>query len=149
MISKSSIKYGSWWGVLSSVVLSVIYFVVVSTVSGWNFMIDQFSQYWYFIVSLSIGFGVQIGLYLYLKQLIKHGDTSGRVVAVTGTTSTLSMISCCAHYLVNIIPVLGVTGLASFVGAYQIELFWFGLLMNLSGILFISNRIHKFSQQHE
>ena len=68
----------------------------------------------------------------------------GKVVGVSATTSTAAMISCCAHYLVNIVPILGITGLATFVAQYQINIFWVGLVFNLFGILFISNKIRKF-----
>ncbi len=62
-----SIAYGS----LASGILLGIYFAILSLVSGWSFAKDQFSLFWYFIVSLAIGFGIQIALYAYLKELIK------------------------------------------------------------------------------
>ena len=40
----------------------------------------------------------------------------GKVMVATGTTSGAAMVSCCTHYLVNLLPVLGATGLVSFVG---------------------------------
>lgn len=71
---------------------------------------------------------------------------SGRTVAVTGTTSTLAMISCCAHYLANIVPILGIAGALSVVAAYQVQIFWIGLAFNIFGIVFISNKIIKFKK---
>ncbi|KKR35658.1 MAG: Phenylalanine-tRNA ligase beta subunit, partial [candidate division CPR2 bacterium GW2011_GWC1_39_9] len=47
--------------------------------------------------------------------------------------------------LVNLVPVLGVTGLVTFVTQYQVELFWVGILFNLGGIVYITSRIIKFS----
>jgi Cu+-exporting ATPase len=75
-------------------------------------------------------------------------DMSGKVVAVSGTTSTAAMISCCAHYLTNILPVVGAAGAVALVAQYQIELFWFGLACNLAGILYMGNRVVKFSKAH-
>ena len=137
------------YGALSSSLLLGLYFSVLTFVSGWNFAQDQFAQFWYFIVSLAIGFGVQIGLYVYLKSLIQGGRGSGAVVGVTGTTSTVAMISCCAHYLVNILPVLGVTGIVTIAAQYQTQFFWVGLLFNLAGVLFMVNRIAQFSAGKE
>jgi Cu+-exporting ATPase len=122
------------------------YFAVLAAVSGWEFTLSQFSDFWYFIVSLAAGFGIQIGLYSYLRNAIKAVDMSGKVVAVSGTTSTAAMISCCAHYVTNILPVLGAAGLVALVGQYQIELFWFGLACNLAGIVYMVNRLAKFSR---
>lgn len=129
------------WGTIATLALIAAYFAIVSVVSGFAFAGNQFAQFSPYLVSLAVGFGIQIGLYTYLRQRVRHGG--GSVVAVTGTTSTAAMISCCAHYLVNILPVLGVSAFASFVGAYQVQLFWVGIAFNLAGIAFVSNRIIK------
>ncbi|HEY4504662.1 MAG TPA: hypothetical protein VJI73_02730 [Candidatus Paceibacterota bacterium] len=132
-------------GILASSLLLGVYFAVLSLVSGWGFAQDQFSDFWYFIVSLALGFGVQIGLYVYLRGLIREKHGSGKVLGVTGTTSTATMISCCTHYLANLLPILGTVGIVTFVAQYQVELFWVGLLFNAGGIFYIANRIIKFS----
>jgi Cu+-exporting ATPase len=75
-------------------------------------------------------------------------DMSGKVVAVSGTTSTAAMISCCAHYLTNILPVVGAAGAIALVAQYQIELFWFGLACNVAGIIYMAIRVVKFSRAH-
>jgi len=137
------------YGILASTILLGVYFVVLTLVSGWSFTLEQFGSYWYFIASLAVGFGIQIGLYQYLKVLVHSGQGVGKVVGVSGTTSTASMISCCAHYLVNLVPIIGVTGLATFVAQYQIKIFWVGLAFNIFGIAFISNKIIKFKNSHE
>jgi len=129
------------YGILASIILLGIYFTILSLVSGWNFAQDQFNSYWYFILSLSAGFGIQIGLYSYLKNLIRNSDNGGRVLGVTGTTSTVAMISCCSHYLVNILPILGIAGVITVLAQYQIELFWIGLFFNLAGIIYLSSKI--------
>ena len=133
-----------FYGTLASVILLGVYFAVLSFVSGWGFAQNQFAAFWNFIVSLSLGFGIQIGLYTYLKELIKGGQGSGRVLGVTATTSTATMISCCAHYLTNLLPILGMAGVVTFVAQYQTELFWVGLLFNLGGIAYMANRISSF-----
>jgi len=130
-------------GLIAILTLLGVYFAVVSLVSGWSFAESQFSQYWYFIITLAIGFGIQIGLYAYLKRVLRHSDPSGKMVAVTGTTSTAAMISCCAHYLVNILPILGAAGIATIAAQYQIEFFWAGIAFNVFGVAFISQRIFK------
>lgn len=125
-----------------------MYFSVLTLVSGWSFALGQFYDFWYFIVSLAIGFGIQIGLYSYLRNAIHHRDGSGKVVAVSGSTSTAAMISCCAHYLANILPALGAAGVITLVAQYQVELFWVGLAANAAGILYIGRKVLKFSAAH-
>lgn len=140
MILKSTIR-----GFIGTTALLAVYFAIVSLISGWSFALSQFSQFWYFILGLAAGFGVQISLYSYLKDSIRQSAPKG-MVAVTGTTSTVAMISCCAHYLANLLPVIGVSGVIALIGQYQIGLFWFGLIANAAGIGYIASRILKFSR---
>jgi Cu+-exporting ATPase len=139
------IQFGS--GAL--VLLLAIYFGVVGLISGMNFALEQFAKFWYFIVPLALGFGIQVGLYTYLKNLVGQHGASGKVVAVSGTTSTAAMVSCCAHYLANILPILGVTGFLTIVAEYQIELFWVGLIFNAAGILYVSSKVYKANKEHK
>ncbi len=133
-------------GVMATAGLLGLYFLILSLVSDWAFTVDQFVTFRYYIVSLAIGFGIQIGLFTYLRSAIQSHCSSGKVVAVSGTTSTVAMISCCAHYLVNILPIIGATGLITLVGQYQVELFWVGLASNAAGILYITSKMVQFSK---
>ena len=136
-------------GTLAFMLMLAIYFGVVSLISGRNFAIEQFAEFWYFIVALALGFGIQVGLYTYLKDLVGQHGMSGKVVAASGTTSAAAMVSCCAHYLVNILPILGVTGILTLVAQYQIELFWLGLAFNVAGILYIVPKVVKAAREHK
>ncbi|KKR68316.1 MAG: hypothetical protein UU10_C0027G0009 [Parcubacteria group bacterium GW2011_GWF1_40_6] len=138
-----------FYGVFSSAILLGVYFAVLTLVSGWSFTQSQFADYWYFVVSLAVGFGIQIALYQHIKSLVHSGKGMGKVVGVSGTTSTVAMISCCAHYLVNLVPILGVTGLATFAAQYQVKLFWVGIFFNVAGIVYMVNKIIKFKKDHE
>lgn len=89
-------------GVVAFLGLLSLYFIVLSLVSGFSFAKLQFSQFWYFVITLAVGFGIQVALYTYLKSVVKN--MSPGVVAASGATSTAAMVSCCAHYLVNILP---------------------------------------------
>src|SRR3990167_5080299 len=92
-------------GILGASALLAIYFIVVSLISDTQFAISQFKKFWYYIITLAIGFGVQVGLYTYLRQAIRSTEGSGKMLAVSGGTSAASMITCCAHYLANIAPI--------------------------------------------
>lgn len=137
------------FGVGGFVLLLAIYFGVVSLISGADFAFEQFATFWYFIVPLALGFGIQVGLYSYLKDLVGQHGASGKVVAVSATTSTAAMVSCCAHYLLNILPILGITGFLTVVAEYQIELFWLGLVFNAGGILYVATMVMKATKEHE
>lgn len=135
-------------GITAAFILIVVYFIIVSLVSGWTFAQVQFRLFWYYIVTLAIGFGVQIGLYSYLKNSISQ-NLSPKVVATSGATSAVAMISCCAHYLVNILPILGTVGIITIISQYQIQLFWVGLIFNFAGIVYMANKVYRFSKSYE
>ena len=129
------------FGALAFLGLMGAYFGILTLVSGWKFTLDQFSDFWYFVVPLGVGFGIQVGLFTYLKQVLRGHHGGGGVVAATGTTSTAAMISCCAHYLTNVAPLLGATGAVVLIAQYQTELFWVGLAFNAAGIVYIGRKV--------
>jgi P-type Cu+ transporter len=128
------------FGVTATVALLGIYSGVLSFISGWDFAVSQFATFWYFVLPLAIGFGLQVGLFVYLRQLAIH-DYGGKVVAASGATSTGAMISCCAHYLANILPVIGAAGIVTAIAEYQVELFWLGLAFNGAGVGYITSKV--------
>lgn len=146
MMAPVSIR--SWgFGLLASGLLFAVYFGAVSLVSGWRFTVSQFSEFWSYIVALAVGFGVQVALFVKLRELVRHRAGSS-VVAASGTTSTAAMISCCAHYLANVAPVLGATGLVTFAAQYQVEFFWVGLAFNAAGIAYIGGKLARATKEH-
>lgn len=135
-------------GALAFGMLLAVYFGALTLVSGWSFTVNQFSEFWYYIMPLAAGFGIQVALYVRLRQVVSRAKETGTVVAASGTTSTAAMISCCAHYLTNVAPVLGATGLVAFAAQFQVELFWVGLLFNLAGIAYVGNKLFEASKEH-
>jgi Cu+-exporting ATPase len=133
-------------GILGIFALLAIYFTVVGLISDSQFAINQFNEFWYYIIALAIGFGVQLGLYTYLRQAIYSTEGSGKILAVSGGTSTAAMITCCAHYLVNIAPLIATAGIITFLTQYQVQFFWIGLAFNLGGIVYIASRVRKFTK---
>lgn len=137
------------FGTAASAALLVIYFGALTLISGWQFTLDQFNEFWFYIVPLAVGFGAQVALYVRLRDVVTRTKDARGVVAASGTTSAAAMISCCAHYLMNVAPVLGATGLVTFAAQFQVELFWVGMLFNLAGIAYVANKLFKASRQHE
>lgn len=125
-----------------------LYFGVLTLVSGWDFTLEQFLTYRYFVIALSAGFGIQVGLFMHLKALVHGARKQGVVLATSGTASTAAMVSCCTHYLANIAPIIGAAGLVTFATQYQVELFWVGLAFNVAGIFYISSKVIQATKEH-
>jgi len=129
-------------------VLLALYFGALTLISGWSFTLSQFYEFWYYIVPLAAGFGLQVALFLELREVVSRAKEAGAVIAASGTTSTAAMISCCAHYLTNVAPVLGATGLVAFAAQFQVELFWVGLVFNAAGIAYVGTKLYKATKDH-
>ena len=125
-INHKSILYG----LAAGIGLVIFYLSIVSIFQGFNFALFSLSSLKYWIFPLAIGFGIQIGLF----TLIKHSAEINAQVAGSGTLSAGSMVACCSHFLLNIIPLAGFSVLATFLIAYQKWFLGFGILSNLFGI---------------
>ena len=89
----------------------------------------------------AFGFGIQVGLYSYLKSMVKV--ISPGMVATSGVTSGAAMISCCTHYLVNLLPILGAVGIITVISQYQVQVFWVGLAFNFAGVTYMFSQVIK------
>lgn len=136
------------WAIIAFVALMVLYFGVLTLVSGWAFTLRQFSQYWYYILALGAGFAAQVGLYVRLRQVVAGAGGTKSVMAASGTTSAAAMVSCCAHYLVNVAPILGAAGLVTFATQYQVQFFWVGLAFNAAGLVYIGRKLSNALKEH-
>ena len=129
-------------GTLAFAALLAVYFGVLTLLSGWSFTVSQFKDFWYYVLPLAAGFGAQIGLYTYLKQLALNHEHCRRVAAASGTTSSAAMMACCAHYLANILPVIGAGAAVTLITQYQVEIFWVGLAFNAAGLIYIGRKVY-------
>src|SRR3989344_5085093 len=118
------------YGIFSALALLLFYLTIVSLFQGIEFAFLNLRSLWYLIFPLVIGFGVQIGLYFSIKHTAQLTGT----VAATGTISGGSMIACCCHFLLQIIPIAGMSVLATFLAKYQSWFLVIGIISNLIGI---------------
>lgn len=135
------------WGVVSSAALMFFYFIVLALANSFPHALEQFSILWYWITALVIGFGIQVGLYAYIRYRArkrKIKGMTGEIVAVGGV-STGSMVACCAHHLIDVLPILGLSVAFLFLAQYQVFFLIFGIISNIIGIIFMLEIIKKYS----
>jgi Cu+-exporting ATPase len=148
MLAQAAIARPAGFGAAAFGALLAIYVVALTLVSGWTFTVEQIAEFWMYIVPLAAGFGLQVALYVRLREVVSRAKEAGAVVAASGTTSTAAMVSCCAHYLANAAPVLGASGLVAFAAQYQLELFWVGLAFNIAGITYVGTKLYRATKAH-
>lgn len=127
------------YGLLAGVGLLLFYLGVVSIFQGIDFAFLNLRSLWYLILPLAAGFGTQIGLFF----SIKHTAQLTGAVTGTGAISGGSMIACCSHFLLNIIPITGASGLAIFLVEYQAWFLVVGILANIVGITLMIRHRNK------
>ena len=127
------------YGLLSGSGLLILYLSVVSIFQGIEFAFLNLRILWYLIFPLAIGFGIQIGLYFSIKHTAQITGT----VAATGTISGGSMVACCSHFLLQIIPLAGASVLATFLAKYQPWFLLIGIVSNIIGIIIMLNHKKK------
>lgn len=135
MVKNKSIFYG----LIAGAGLLFFYIIVLTLFESFNFAIANFKSLRYFIIPLVIGFGTQIGLY----ASIMHTTKLNAEITASGGVSGGSMIACCTHFILNAAPILGFSGLATFLMAYQKVFLSIGIISNFAGILILLNHKKK------
>ena len=115
------------YGLLAGIGLLIFYLSVVSIFQGIEFAFLNLKSLWYLIFPLTTGFGIQVGLYFSIKHTAELTGT----VAATGTISGGSMVACCSHFLLQIIPLAGASVLATFLAKYQPWFLLIGIVSNI------------------
>lgn len=124
--------------------LLAFYFLTMRLLAGsWYAAISQFEKLWYFMIPLSIGFGIQVSLYKKIKDLSKTNSIKNVMMANTAT-STVGMITCCAHHLTDILPVIGLSALSTLLVNYQTPILIIGIISNILGIRYLYLLVIKY-----
>ena len=108
------------------------YLGVITLAQGWSHALEQLASDRWFVGAIVVGFGIQMGLFAHLRRL--HVRMRARGLAAATGANTATMLACCAHHLVEIAPILGLSGAAVVLNAYKTPLLWLGITMNLIGI---------------
>lgn len=121
--------------------LMALYLGVITWAQGWEHATRQLADDRWFIGAITLGFGAQAGLFVYLRQLRARAAVGG--MAVSSGTSTVAMLACCAHHLADVLPVIGLSGAAIFLNDFKTPLLWLGIGMNLAGVAYLLRQVRK------
>lgn len=123
------------WGTLGALSLFIFYYLLTFLISHDPIHpFVQFRQLAPWMGILILGFGIQVGLLKLLQRNTIASLASKGNALLSGT----SMIVCCAHHLLDFIPILGISGISVFLTQYQKEFLIVGIIANLVGILYMT-----------
>lgn len=134
-----------FWGTTAGIALLLIYFAILTIANSFAHAVYQFLDFWPWISLLVIGFGVQVGLYSFVRTGLKERSAKGATaeIAAAGGVSTGSMIACCAHHVTDVLPIIGLSGAALFLSQYQLFFILIGVFSNAVGITMMLGIIQK------
>jgi hypothetical protein len=118
-----------------AVIIVLLLNMLVLSLLGFPMMaMEIIKKYLVLIILLITGFGLQVGLFVYFKGLSAITCSTS---VVSGSISGASMILCCSHYILNILPFLGAVIGVSFLSGlskYTPYFLWLGIFSNIIGI---------------
>ena len=126
--------------------LLLLFFGILSVANSPVHALEQFFAGWFWILPLTIGFGTQVGLYVWMQnQFLENAGVVGKEIAATGTVSGTSMVACCAHHLSDVLPLLGIGALSLFLNRYQLSFIVVGIFSNMLGLIYMLKTAQKHS----
>lgn len=128
-------------GIIGAAALLVVYLGIITIAQGLDHAIEQMAADAVFVGLIALGFGTQISLFVELRAVDRHHRASAAVTAAGTGTSAAAMLACCAHHLVDLLPLVGLSAAAVFLNAYKTPLFLVGIAMNVVGIVVIARRL--------
>ena len=138
------IKTKAWIYGIGAILIVLTINLIVLYILGFPLMATEIIRRYYSLIILLIGgFGLQIGLFTYYNSL---NAISCSTSVASGGISAISMILCCSHYILNILPflgaVIGISGL-SVLSKYTLQFLLIGVASNIIGIGVIYHQVNK------
>lgn len=130
-------------GLLGAAALLTMYLGIISLAQGVGHAFEQLALDAPFVGLIAVGFGTQVGLFTELRAVDRHHRASAAVTAAGTGTSVAAMLACCAHHVVDLLPLLGLSAAAVFLNDYKTPLFLVGIGMNIVGIVVIARQLQR------
>ncbi|HEX7949566.1 MAG TPA: hypothetical protein VF494_04385 [Candidatus Limnocylindrales bacterium] len=130
-------------GFVGAAVLLGLYLAIISVAQGVEHAFSQLAADLAFVGLIAAGFGTQIALFAELRTVDRQHRAAAAVTAAGTGTSTAAMLACCAHHLVDLLPLVGLSAAAVFLNAYKTPLFLVGIGMNVIGIVVIARQLQR------
>ncbi len=131
-------------GLVGALALVGLYLGIVTWAQGADHALELLWSDRLFVGLISAGFGTQVGLFTDLQLLQRAMARESVALAGAGTaTSSISMVACCAHHLVDVLPIVGLSGLAVFLVEFRTPLMLLGIATNLAGIAVLLRQLMR------
>lgn len=130
-------------GLVGAAGLLAGYLGIISLAQGAEHALAQLTADAPFVGLIAAGFGIQMALFVELRAVDRHHRGAAAVTAAGTGTSTAAMLACCAHHVVDLLPLVGLSAAAVFLDAYKTPLLLVGIGMNAIGIIVIARQLRR------
>jgi hypothetical protein len=128
-------------GLVGAIALLGLYLAIISLAQGVPHAFEQLAADAPFVGLIATGFGTQVALFVELRAVDRRHRAAAAVTAAGTGTSVAAMLACCAHHVVDLLPLVGLSAAAAFLNQYKTPLLLLGLAMNLLGIVVIARQL--------
>lgn len=135
------------FGSLGSALLFGIYLGILTLANSFSHALEQFLLLWFWMAPLIVGFGLQVGLFTFMRGYARKRQAMHAVgssaVGATGGIATGSMVACCMHHLADVLPLIGISAIALFLGKFQTVFLFIGVASSLMGLTLMLKHIQE------
>lgn len=121
-----------------------LYIIAMSLGNTFTIALSELGRWWAYIAALAVGFGVQVGLYMHIRDFARAGggELHGSRMAMGGGVSATSMVVCCLHHVTDVLPFLGLSAASLFLADYQSVFMSLGVLSSVVGTAVMLEQLH-------
>lgn len=134
--------------VLATLGMSAFYAVVVGWAGGVEHLADQARRDWWLVVPITAAFAAQVGVMVELRHRHAQHHALMPAAGAASGTSAAGMIACCAHHIVELAPIAGLTGFATTLNDARVPIMLAGLALNLTVLALAVRRLHRTTIEH-
>jgi hypothetical protein len=128
-------------GLVGAIALLGLYLAIITLAQGVSHAFEQLAADALVVGLIAAGFGTQVALFVELRAIDRRHRAAAAVTAAGTGTSVAAMLACCAHHVVDLLPLVGLSAAAVFLNQYKTPLLLLGLAMNLLGIVVIARQL--------
>ena len=142
-------RYYAWAvGTVAAVVLLAFYLTLVSLAEGRTAAQAQFRDDLPFLAFLFPSFGAVAGLYAAVREAAAAARASGAMAGTSTGLSATAVVACCAHFLPTLLPLVGISALASILASWKAPLLVIAIVLNVGVAAYLVRHLRRMRKHH-
>ena len=126
-------------GMVALTLLLAAYILLLTVFNGPGHALENLQRNGFLLFPLVILFGAQISLYSLARRTAKANPS----MMAAGGVSAGSMAACCAHHALDVLPFMGIAGLAALLAGFEQAFLGLGILAGIFGLFNMLSVLEK------